>query len=367
MRRLVVCADGTWNAEDAKDGGSVTNVVRIKAAVAPAAADGTPQVVFYHPGVGTGGWWDRVTGGAFGSGISRNIQECYQFLAREFAPGDQLFFFGFSRGAYTVRSLAGLVRNCGVLKPEHAGRAAEAYELYRDRGDDSHPNGEAAAAFRAAYARETTIRCLGVWDTVGALGVPTRGPVGWVSRQRHGFHDVNLSSRVENAFHALAIDERRGPFAPSLWEVRASDPACAAPGRRVEQRWFAGVHSNVGGGYPDCGLSNLALRWMADRASQCGLEFRPGFLEGLEAECDCGGQLYDSMSKVYKALGAHVRAIGAERTGGAPPEPVHTYEDVDSSVVARHARADTRYAPDNFLTYWRRNPDKWAPEHRAPS
>lgn len=365
MRRLVVCADGTWNDDDDKNGGHPTNVVRLAKAVVPTDARGTAQIVYYHKGVGTGGWWDRMTGGAFGSGISRNIKACYEFLVREYAPGDELFFFGFSRGAYTVRSLAGLVRNAGILRPEHVGRVDEAYALYRDRSDATHPGADASVHFRAQYAHDATITCLGVWDTVGALGVPTRGPVGWVSRQRHGFHDVTLSSRVRNAFHAVAIDERRGPFAPTLWRVRHDDPACASPDWRVEQRWFAGVHSNVGGGYPDCGLSNLALRWMTDRATQCGLALAPGFREQLDAECDCGGELYDSMGRMYKVLGAHVRAIDEATPEGTPPAPVRTYEDVDSSVVERHARA--RYAPDNFLRYWRRYPDKWAPDHRPPA
>jgi uncharacterized protein (DUF2235 family) len=367
MRRLVVCADGTWNDDDEANGGHDTNVIRLSRAIAPHAADGTPQVVSYNKGVGTGGWWDRMTGGAFGTGISRNIKACYAWLVREYAPGDQLFFFGFSRGAYTVRSLAGLVRNAGVLRPEHADRVDAAYDLYRNRDDSARPTGDEAVRFRESYSHAATIDCLGVWDTVGALGIPTRGPVGWVSRRRHGFHDVNLSSHVRNAFHAVAIDERRAPFAPTLWAVRADDPACRSGDWRVEQRWFAGVHSNVGGGYPDCGLSNLALRWMADRAAQCGLEFAPGFVEGLEAECDCGGQLYDSMSRAFKVLGSHVRAIDEPPDQGTPEARMLTYEDVDSSVVARHARADAGYAPDNFLRYWRRYPDKWAPDHRPPA
>lgn len=367
MRRLVVCADGTWNRDDTADGTHATNVVRLARAVAPVADDGTAQLVHYHPGVGTGGWWDRITGGAFGSGISRNIMDCYRWLVEEYAPGDQLFLFGFSRGAYTVRSLAGFVRNAGILRREHAGRVAEAYELYRDRTDATRPAADAAVQFRASYSHQATITCLGVWDTVGALGIPTRGPVGWISRRRHGFHDVALSSHVHNAFHAVAIDERRAPFAPTLWAVRADDPACRAGSWRVEQRWFAGVHSNVGGGYPDCGLSNLALRWMADRATQCGLALTPGFVEALDPACDCAGELYDSMSAAFRALGAHVRTIDAGVPQGTPPVPVLTFEDVDSSVVARHANPKTGYAPDNFLQYWRRYPDKWVPDYQPPA
>lgn len=367
MRRLVVCADGTWNSEKGKeDGSGMTNVVRVKNAIAATGPDGTAQAVYYHSGVGTGDWWDRVTGGAFGSGISRNIKDCYAWLAREYAPGDALYFFGFSRGAYTVRSLAGLVRNCGILRREHLDQLDAAYELYRSRADDTHPNARQPVDFRRAYAYESPVHFVGVWDTVGALGVPTRGPVGWISRQRHGFHDVRLSSHVRHAYHALAIDERRGPFAPTLWEIREGDPARAGGDWQVEQRWFAGVHSNVGGGYPDCGLSTLALRWMVDRADRCGLAFTPGFVESLADGCDCGGQLYDSMSAMYRALHPAERTIEAPRVDERTKEPLHTYEDVDSSVPERWAKdgLQPRYAPKNFLAWWKQRPEKWAPERR---
>ncbi len=368
MRRLVVCADGTWNDDTAANGGHDTNVVRLARAVAPRAPDGTEQLVFYQTGIGTGGgWWDKMTGGAFGTGISRNIKACYRWLGEQYAPGDQLFFFGYSRGAYTVRSLAGLVRNAGILRREHLGRVDEAYDLYRDRDPSTRPNADAAVRFRRAYAHEAPVACLGVWDTVGALGVPTRGPGGWVSRRRHGFHDVQLSSHVRNGFHAVAVDERRASFAPTLWAVRADDPACQTGDWRVEQRWFAGTHSNVGGGFEHAGLSNLTLRWMAERAAGCGLALRPGFVEELDPACDCGAPVHDSLTRAFRMLGVHERAIDEGRPQGDPPAPVFTYEDVDDSVVARHARPDTRYAPANFLAYWRRNPGKWAPAHRPPA
>jgi uncharacterized protein (DUF2235 family) len=367
MRRLVILADGTWNSENGKeDGSGTTNVVRMRQGITPVAADGTKQIVEYFPGVGNGGWWDRVTGGAFGSGISRNIKACYAFLIREYELGDHLFFFGFSRGAYTVRSLAGLVRNSGVLRRDQIGRVDEAYDLYRDRDKDTHPNSPKAEQFRDAYAveAETRIKCLGVWDTVGSLGVPTRGLVGMISRRRHGFHDVKLSSRVENAFHALAIDERRGPFEPTLWTVRESDPARTAGTWRIEQRWFAGVHSNIGGGYADRGLSCLTLRWMVDRAQGCGLDFDPNVLAEVERGCDCGARLYDSLSWFYRRLPQHERKLDQVETDEDSGERLYSFEDVDSSVIARYAKGlNPKYAPDNFLHYWRRYPDKWAPDH----
>lgn len=351
MRRLVVCADGTWNSADREE--KRTNVSHLHGAVRPRARDGTEQRVFYDEGVGAkGGMIDVLTGGAFGTGLSDNILDGYRYLVGEYEPGDELYFIGFSRGAYTVRSLAGLVRNCGIVKREHAGRAKEAFKLYRDRGDDTHPNSVRARDFRKEYSHEARIRFLGVWDTVGALGVPTRGPLGKLSRRRHGFHDVRLSSWVENAAQALAIDERRKPYAPSVWEVRASE--VGKDGQRVEQRWFPGVHSNVGGGYPDRVLSNLALCWIADRARAAGLDVDETC--GTVPEGHHGGRLYDSMALFFKPFGAQVRAIGVERRDPETDERLETFEVVDASATRRRGDATLSppYDPPNWSDFWER-------------
>ena len=356
MRNLVVCADGTWKAEyTAGDGRGNTNVVKLKNALAATAPGGFEQQVFYDPGVGVGEWWKRWTGGAFGSGLSENVLDCYAWLIETYQPGDQLFFFGFSRGAYTVRSLAGMVGKCGILLPENKSQIKNAYDFYRRSGEDYHPNSINAQQFRREHSsRETRIRCLGVWDTVGSLGIPTRGPVGWWSRRRQAFHDVRLSSHVENGFHALAIDERRGPFAPTLWEVRESDVKKDGH-QRIEQRWFAGVHSNVGGGYDDCGLSDLTLQWMIERAESCGLAFRPGWQATVQ--CSCTGTLYDSMTPWYRMLGTHERQIAVPRRDAETDEPVVTYEVVDDSAAERSKAAlKPPYAPRNLLDYRRRYP-----------
>lgn len=385
MRRLIVCADGTWNKDEAKaDGSGLTNVAYVKQHVRAADRKGTPQVVFYDPGVGNGGVLDRWFGGAFGSGISRNIRDdCYGFLVREFQPGDELFFFGFSRGAYTVRSLAGMVRKCGIIRRSPGKSTGDpldrreremihaAYELYRVRGEEGHPARPKATSFREAHSHATKIKCLCVWDTVGSLGVPTSGPIGMISRQRHGFHDVQLSSHVLNGFHALAIDERRKPFAPALWEIPEDDAAVRAGEWRIEQQWFAGVHSNVGGGYPDRRLSHLALGWMIDRASECGLEFTDGFADEVRAGCNCDGVRYETLNGFYKVLGEHRRRIGEPRMD-RKKRLLLTFEDVDSSVPQRCTLAEVHgvdrergYRPANFLEYWSRNPHKW-PELTPP-
>jgi uncharacterized protein (DUF2235 family) len=267
-KRLIVCCDGTWNVADQP---SKTNVTKLALSVRPHTA-GVEQRVYYHSGVGTRRW-ERLRGGAFGMGLSGNVMDAYRFLVDAYEPGDTLYLFGFSRGAFTARSLAGLVRNCGILHREHAHRIKEAWALYRDRVEK--PTGTASTLFRRAYARETGIHFIGVWDTVGSLGIPVPGP-SWLKPavrlidRRWAFHDTELSSRVKGAFHALAIDEQRRPFAPTLWHQQAGD---AADGQELQQVWFAGVHCDVGGGYTETALSDITLLWMANQARRYGLEF----------------------------------------------------------------------------------------------
>lgn len=264
MKRVVVCCDGTWNVADPADG-SPTNVVKFALNVAPVGR-GVVQRVSYDPGVGTG-TGDRLRGGAFGFGLSRNVREAYRFLAETVEDDDEIYLVGFSRGAFTVRSVAGLVENCGLLRRENADRVDEAYRIYRSRRDDDEPGGIAAELFRRTYARRVPIRFLGVFDTVGALGIPFSG--GRLGRMVNGwwaFHRTDLGPSVENAFQALAIDERRRPYEPALWtEARASG--------HVEQVWFRGAHSDVGGGQQDPDLADITLRWMVGRARWCGLAF----------------------------------------------------------------------------------------------
>jgi uncharacterized protein (DUF2235 family) len=357
MKRLVVCTDGTWNSRDAakEDGAGLTNVAKLERAVAPRDEQGNPQHTFYHAGVGVGPWYEKMLGGAFGVGLSRNVQACYSWLVELYDPGDQIFLFGFSRGAYTARSLGGLIRNCGLLRREHRSRVEEAYGLYRDRKPDTHPSADKAVAFRNAYAHAPRIHCIGVWDTVGALGVPTSGPVGWYTRHKYGFHDVTLSAQVDHAFHALAIDERRKPFAPTLWEIPDADARDPNRRQRVEQVWFAGVHCNVGGGYPECGLSDTALAWMLDRARSAGLAIKPEVERGLQARCDA--TLHDSMSTFYRTMGEHRRAVCVERTG-KDGRPVHTFEDVHPSVLERRRAVKPPYEPDNLRDWLARLADR---------
>ena len=298
-KNLVVCCDGTWNTPDQHDEEGKpcpTNVVHVSRAVLPTTPDGTPQIVFYDQGVGTDRGLDRLLGGGVGIGLTKNVEDAYRFLCHNYSEGDRIFLFGFSRGAYTARSTAGFIRNCGLLRKRELHRIPEAHAMYSNRAEG--PDAPSAVAFRQAYSHETELHFLGVWDTVGSLGIPV-GPLQRVGHKRFEFHDVTLSRQVRNAFQALALGEQRKPFAPSIWS--------GAPkgGQTVEQAWFRGVHSDVGGGYPEAGLSNVAFHWMKEKAQGCGLVFDEDYCTGLTTEPSA--QPHDSMTWFYQLMGRYVR------------------------------------------------------------
>jgi uncharacterized protein (DUF2235 family) len=355
-KRLVVFCDGTWNRADAP---AVTNVCKLREAVDESEGAAVRQHAHYEPGVGTRRW-ERIRGGAFGVGLSRNVQESYAWLVDHYEPGDELFLFGFSRGAFTARSLAGLVRNSGILRPEHRDAVKEAYRLYRSRKPEDAPSEQGAEAFRRSHSHpDAEITFIGVWDTVGALGIPIdhfRPPL--LSR-RWTFHDTTLSRFVRNAYHAISIDERRRPFVPTLWVKKvAADGTLEEPPEQqtVSQVWFAGVHSDVGGGYPDPSLSEIPLLWIADRARACGLVLRPDHLvtgaggidererrNGIELAPDPGGHKHDSMTLFYRLLRPLDRELRAR-------DGVPINASLASSVKVRCERDPSYTAPG--LTDW---------------
>jgi hypothetical protein len=277
MKRLVVCCDGTWNKPGQTDNGVVTetNVLKISQLVCTAAGD-VLQLTHYHPGVGNSrNFLRHLLGGIDGEGLDHNIIEAYRFLVLNYQPGDEIYLFGFSRGAYTARSLAGFIVNCGILKKEHAGRICEAFSLYRERGDDSAPHSQRANDFRAKYSHPPAIHFIGVWDTVGALGIPIQ-PFMWIDRDKYKFHDTELSSCVRFAYHALATDEHRKIFNATLWQLSKNGEKARKENKNsqtIEQVWFPGSHGNVGGGYVDTGLSDNTLEWMIEKAERAGLVF----------------------------------------------------------------------------------------------
>ena len=342
MKRIVVCCDGTWNSPDETDHGVPiqTNVVRVAQAVRPIAADGVEQRMYYDPGVGTRGpFLKRAFDGATGSGLSENVKQAYQYLMYAWEPGDQLYFFGFSRGAFTVRSLSGFIRNCGILRREHAHKVEDGYTLYRSRAPGAHPKAQESELYRRSYAvtDEVPIHFIGVWDTVGALGNPLM--LNGYLTQRQAFHDTKLSSKVANAFQALAIDEKRKHFQAALWNQQAH-----AIGQVLEQMWFIGVHSNVGGGYASTGLSDIALQWMVEKARGCALD-----LTDIKVRPDALQNPEESRTGPYRLIPAFWRPIDVFNPDGP------THEKLHPSVLERY-RADPVYRPGNLEDYFSRNP-----------
>lgn len=280
MKRLVVCCDGTWNKPDAK---SVTNVEKIARTVQsdPADAGGVSQLVYYISGVGAGSYAaDRILGGAFGFGLWHNVIASYRFLAQNYEPDDEIFIFGFSRGAYTARSLAGMVAKVGLLTKVSLveERLPAAVHMYEQKRPAEGAFGSSIEEFKHDHCHAAPVSFLGVFDTVGALGVPG------IQATTPRFHDVQLSRSVLKARHAMSIDDPRLKFAPTLWlepghpeERGPEDPATAKD--RVKQVWFEGAHSDVGGGLAETGLSDTTLLWMATEAHQAGLVFDASLLD----------------------------------------------------------------------------------------
>jgi uncharacterized protein (DUF2235 family) len=334
MKRIVLCFDGTWNTPDDSgdvDANTATNVHRLYQAVLDRDGGGIEQRAWYQAGVGTR-WYNRISGGVAGVGLTRNLLDGYKRLIELYQDGDQIFIFGFSRGAYTARSLGGLIRNCGVLREPRARLINEAHQIYRTRGDGA--DSEQARAFRSRFAREVEIECLGVWDTVGALGIPLRS-FDFFNRQFYEFHDTRLSGAVRNAFQALALDEHRQPYQATMW-----DPS-SRPGQRLEQAWFPGAHANVGGGYRNDRQAEIALAWMMDRAAECGLAFDPAKRPAL-SDPHWSEDLKDSFAEFLRGLfrlvsKRYYRPVGATHFGD---------ETLDEAALQRFKRrAD--YRPSN--------------------
>ena len=282
-RRLVLLFDGTWNKPE-----SNTNVERLRRLIAPVDAYGNAQLVNYLPGVGVKPGLGHLLGGAFGYGLSDQVKNGYRWLCETWQPGDEIYLFGFSRGAYTARSLGGLIRKCGLLKcaPGEGLAKAEvnrAYDFYRDVS--TKPGDSWAVIFRLDHSIEVDIHFIGVWDTVGSLGIPVTASWFPFARSHYQFHDTELSKIVKYAYQALALDEHRGDFKPAVWTrnpytVKAGESLTSKKNEQIEieQRWFIGSHSDVGGGN-DCDgagrkpdpLPDLPLAWLQDKAMAAGL------------------------------------------------------------------------------------------------
>jgi hypothetical protein len=311
-RRLIICCDGTWNSPVQP---RETNVVHLLRGIKPVgivdprptSLDATPisQIVHYHLGVGTGNFVDRFLGGGAGIGLSSSVKACYGFLVDNYQLGDEILLFGFSRGAYVVRSVAGMIGVVGLLRKEEMFRFVEAWDYYAL--PEPKRNSKVLDCIAPQRHRDVEIRCLGVWDTVGALGIPgTR-----LCSSAYAFHETGLGGHVRYAFQALALDERRGNFQPAVWVKRIHDPD-----QLLEQVWFPGVHSDIGGGYHEHGLSDATLLWMLSRLQDNGLiDFEPQSIDDpiarFYAEPYATGVLHNSRTMKWKIIACPVpRPVG---------------------------------------------------------
>jgi uncharacterized protein (DUF2235 family) len=272
-RRIAFCADGTWDTVT-----NDTNVYRISKAIVAIPGE---QYSFYDDGVGSDGTpIQKLLGGAFGAGLFQKIKDGYSSISSVYEAGDEVFIFGFSRGAYTARSLAGMIAACGLpTKNPDSNLVNTAFQAYRNKDQRA-----AILATLGAYGLvPATMTMVGVWDTVGSLGIPAI--FGAVSPLLYGFLDTNLTPKILNAYHAVAIDERRAEFPATLWT------SAPAQGQTLEQVYFCGVHCDVGGGYADdagtgTALSDITFSWMLAKAQALGLVFDPGVLSTYPSPID---------------------------------------------------------------------------------
>ncbi|KAI8635092.1 hypothetical protein F5Y19DRAFT_135490 [Xylariaceae sp. FL1651] len=319
-KRIVVCCDGTWQNSD---NGYVkaskkhpvpslqipSNVTRISRCFKTTCSDGTFQIIYYQSGVGSNsGALDRLFGGAFGVGISENIREAYAFVCANYVDGDEIVLLGFSRGAFTARSVGGMISDLGLLTRDGMDYFYPIFKDMQNWSNDKYddpfpttpfsnkPKGDSAASIyreqlvEKGYSRVKEnmgqgdlirVLAIGVWDTVGSLGIPDVEILSrlGVKRSTHEyqFYNTHLSNRIQHGFHALALDETRGPFSPTLWERRPQEQGTSD----LRQVWFPGSHGNIGGGWSDQGFANTTLAWMMDQLSSVGCEFRHDALDRL--------------------------------------------------------------------------------------
>ncbi len=364
-KSLVALLDGTWNTVE-----SQTNIWKLGQLLAGDRADGGPQVVRYDPGVGTA-FGLKLVGGLFGYGLEENAREAYAWIRDNWEDGDDVYLFGFSRGAFTARSLAGVIARCGLAKRDGTLTIDDAFgrykrmredrsirrlqELHFDRERGQGPPFTAEDELFFAQSRRIPIRFVGVFDTVGALGVPF-GDIPGVSRRSFAFHDTRLSTVVRSSRQAIAIDEQRAAYAPTRWKSFTPQPPPdrPRPAPDAEQRWFCGAHANVGGGYRGNELSDIPLAWLMREAATAGLAFSRPYEPRPDA---FRADIRDSFREFAWGLYALARLWRRfDRVIQEPPFPVEggilnpVNETIDGSVFDRW-RADPAYRP-RPITEW---------------
>lgn len=347
---IAVLLDGTWS-----DANTHTNIAQIDARV-PRRVGGAAQEVRYIEGVGTGRF-DRLRGGILGMGLDDDIREAYRFIAAHHrSDDDRIHLIGYSRGAFAARSLGGMIAKCGLLRESDV-PATAVFARYRDTNapglremqEGEKPARTAEDELVLARSRLVRIRFIGVFDTVGSLGIP--GGIGrLINRRRYEFHDTRLSGLVDLACHAVAIDEHRKQFAPTLW-TSVPIPMPQHP-TRVEQRWFVGEHANVGGGGTrqpavDNPLSVLAREWIVERAVEAGLEVGPPPVPLTGDEWS--GRIFDFYSS---PLGRLARRLPFIRPYLRPVRTTIS-EVLAGSVIRRWRNGRPPYRPRNpYLEPW---------------
>ena len=350
-KNIIVCSDGTGNTAMKGRG---TNVFKMFEAIdlnghrTDPSLD--PQVAFYDDGVGTETFLPlKLLGGAFGFGLAKNVRYLYMDLVRVYDPGDRIYLFGFSRGAFTVRTLAGLIAKCGILDREKLPTTdalrkmvGNAYSTYRRSyrtwlGQMLHApqrDMDAMADFKNAHSipGDVRIRFIGVWDTVDAVGGPfhTSDFINAVIH-RFKFPDRRLSDQVDWAVQALSIDEARAAFQPVLWEAKPN----------IEQVWFAGVHSNVGGGYPKQGMSLVPLDWIMQKAQEHDLRMLADDRKYYWEHGNMDDKLYDSRAGLgvfYRWQPRNMQKLCEQQQAAMPPA-------IHLSVLERIAHGTDGYSP----------------------
>jgi uncharacterized protein (DUF2235 family) len=336
----------------------------MKSLCATKGGDDVDQLIFYAKGVN--GFW----GGVFGNGLDDVIKGAYEWLVDQYIPGDEIFIFGFSRGAYAARSLAGLIMKCGLLQAGGALGIKQLYTRYQDSEADTvwhlveNPDAitDREEQWVVKYSQAVNIKVVGVWDTVGSLGLPF-GNIPGISRSSFGWLHTGLRRPLENAYHAIAIDEHRKAFSPTFWTVRESnDPNVKAPPPprtldSVEQRWFVGAHANVGGGCDSDLLAQVPLRWMMKKASMHGLAFKQDVdLDGDVVTAIISDSYAGFMRGLYSDVSdRYYRPIGEPPQVLADGTHSNVNETIDASVFDRY-RADSNYRPPNLA--------EWAQRHK---
>jgi len=327
-KNIVVFSDGTGQEGGV---GPESNVYKLYNMV---LARSPKQIVFYDRGLGT----DRIKMAATigGFGIFKNVRACYEFIYENYEADDKIYLFGFSRGAYTVRILSGFIHQFGILPKARSDKIIkQAYSIYKIRNPEKRKN--AAEKFLATrHTMWAPIKFLGVWDTVNALGLPIKFidiAFEKIPFTRYQFHDLSLSGTVENAYHALAIDDERMAFHPTLWDTKI------AKNQSLKQVWFCGMHTDVGGGYPEQEVSDVALQWMCQMAKKHGLLIYPKHM--VKISSNANGKIHDSRGKgIAKFFRKKVRSWRIN-THGQPC--IHS--SVLKRTLNRHNQINPPYKP----------------------